>query len=91
MSDAAANLVERRKRLIYRSTYTGMKETDLLLGAFARAHLADFDTGQLERYEALLAGAPDAQIFAWAIGRDPVPLAFDTDVMTLLKNFKIGL
>ena len=36
----------RRKRLIHRSLYTGMKETDLLLGAFARKELP----GLVERY-----------------------------------------
>ena len=27
------------RRLVYRASYTGMKETDLLLGQFAKAHL----------------------------------------------------
>ncbi|MGB1528083.1 MAG: succinate dehydrogenase assembly factor 2, partial [Candidatus Puniceispirillaceae bacterium] len=31
----------RVKRLIYRSSYTGMKETDLLLGQFAARHLPE--------------------------------------------------
>ena len=38
----------RRKRLIHRSLYTGMKETDLLLGAFARQHVPGFAAAELD-------------------------------------------
>ncbi len=80
----------RRKRLIHRSLYTGMKETDILLGAFAKAHLPGFDDGQLDRYEALL-GVGDPVILDWALGREEPPPEFDTDVVRLLRNFKIVL
>jgi antitoxin CptB len=83
-------LSPRQKRLIYRASYTGTRETDLLLGAFARAHVADFDAAQLARFEALLE-AGDQQIFAWATGRAAVPGVYDHDVMQMLKNFKIVL
>ncbi len=79
----------RRKRLIHRSRYTGMKETDLLLGGFAARHLPDFDAAQLDAYEALLETNEDPQIYAWAIGRDPVPPEHDTSVMKLLQAFKL--
>jgi succinate dehydrogenase flavin-adding protein (antitoxin of CptAB toxin-antitoxin module) len=78
----------RRKRLIHRSHYTGMKETDLLLGAFAQRYVPAFTAAQLDRYESLLA-EPDPAIFDWASGRRPVPPAHDHDVMDLLKQFKI--
>lgn len=83
------NLEIRRKRLIYRSCYTGMKETDLLLGEFARRHVPDFSAAQLDRYERLLESNPDGEIFAWATGRSPVPAAFDNDVMALLRAFRM--
>ncbi|MGG2362470.1 succinate dehydrogenase assembly factor 2, partial [Salmonella enterica] len=50
MTDTNDLLEARRKRLIYRSLYTGMKETDLLLGAFARAHLPGFGSDELDQY-----------------------------------------
>lgn len=78
----------RRKRLIYRSKYTGMKETDLLLGRFASAHLPGFDEEQLDEFEALLA-AGDVNIYVWAVGREPVPEEYDTGVMRLLQGFKL--
>jgi len=77
----------RRRRLIYRSLYTGMKETDILLGPFAQAHVPGFSLEQLDRYERLLA-EPDPDILDWASGRQPIPPDHDNDVMRLLRNFK---
>jgi len=76
----------RRKRLIHRSLYTGMKETDLLLGGFARRELAGLDQAGLDMYETLLA-EPDPAIYAWATGDAPVPEAHDNDVMARLRRF----
>ncbi len=90
MSEPPESVAARRRRLIYRSRYTGMKETDLLLGPFAVRFVPDFSTDQLDRYERLLA-EPDPDIFDWATGRQPVPGPHDNDVMTLLKNFKYGI
>ena len=70
-----------------RSLYTGMKETDLLLGPFAQRHVPEFSPEQLDRYERLLEEA-DPDIFDWATGRQPVPVPHDHDVMRLLQNFK---
>lgn len=84
MSEA---LEARRRRLIYRSLYTGMKETDLLLGPFAQRYVPGFAHDQLDRYERLL-GEPDPDIFDWATGRQAVPEDHDNDVMRLLKDFK---
>jgi antitoxin CptB len=78
----------RRKRLIHRSVYTGMKETDILLGAFARVHVPGFDEGQLDRYEHLLS-AGDPVILDWALGREVPPASYASDVLDLLLNFKL--
>ncbi|MBM3536656.1 MAG: succinate dehydrogenase assembly factor 2 [Alphaproteobacteria bacterium] len=79
----------RRRRLIYRSCYTGMKETDLLLGPFAMRYVPGFSVEQLDRYERLLA-EPDPDIFDWATGRQAVPAIHENDVVSLLKNFRIA-
>jgi antitoxin CptB len=78
----------RRKRLIHRSVYTGMKETDILLGAFARTYVPGFDQGQLDSYENLL-GAGDPVILDWALGRETPPAEYTSDVLDLLLNFKL--
>ncbi|MBI3506917.1 MAG: succinate dehydrogenase assembly factor 2 [Proteobacteria bacterium] len=84
------SLEARRKRLIHRSVYTGMKETDILLGAFARAHVPGFTPEQLATYENLLT-AGDPNILDWAIGRDEPPPEFESAVLRLLINFKLQL
>jgi succinate dehydrogenase flavin-adding protein (antitoxin of CptAB toxin-antitoxin module) len=82
-------LEARRRRLIYRSRYTGMKETDLLLGQFALRYVPGFHESELDQYERLL-GEPDPDVFDWATGRAPIPHDHDNPVMRLLKNFKIA-
>ena len=82
-----ATRASRLKRLTYQASYTGMKETDLLLGHFAAAHLGTLDDQGLDDFEALL-DAGDDRIYAWAMGNDKVPDAYDTTVFALIKSFK---
>ncbi len=77
----------RRKRLLYQSGHRGTKESDLLLGAFAAAHLGGFDAGQLERYETLL-DEDDGDLFDWITGRAAPPDEKMSDVLRLLLNFR---
>lgn len=77
----------RRKRLLFRSWHRGTRESDLILGRFAEAHLAGFDGAQLDRYEALLECA-DADLFEWFAGRTAPPPAYDHDVTRLLLSFR---
>ncbi len=73
----------RRKRLLFRSWHRGTRESDLILGRFAEAHLGGFDDARLDRWEALLECA-DADLFDWVSGRAAPPAAHDHDVMRLL-------
>lgn len=82
----SAELSERRKRLLYRSSYTGTKETDLLLGAFARKHLASLTETQLETYETLL-GIEDPRLYKWISGMEEAPAEYKTDVLELIRDF----
>jgi len=79
---------DRLKRLIYRSRYTGTKETDTLLGAFAERLLPTLTAAQLDTYERLLE-AGDSDLYMWISRRKPVPEAWDSDVMALLQDFKV--
>jgi antitoxin CptB len=76
-----------RKRLLYQSAHRGTKESDLLLGAFAAAHLTDFSAAQLARYEALL-DESDKDLFDWISGRAVPPPEKLTDVLRLLLSFR---
>ena len=76
-----------RKRLIYQSGHRGTKESDLLLGAFAAAHLESFNAAQLARYEALL-DESDNDLFDWITGRTAPPPEKMNDVLRLLLSFR---
>jgi antitoxin CptB len=76
----------RRKRLLFRSWHRGTRESDLILGRFADAHIDGLNEAQLDRYEALLDCA-DADIFDWVSGRAAPPLEHDHDVTRLLISF----
>ncbi len=82
------DLETRRKRLLYRSVYRGNKENDILLGQFARAHIASFDASELDQYERLLA-ASDNDIYDWASGKVAVPAESDTPVVRKLLAFRV--
>ncbi len=76
----------RRRRLLFRSWHRGTQESDLILGRFADAHLADLDSAQLERFQALL-DCSDADLFGWIIEGLAPPRQHDHDVMRLLREF----
>jgi antitoxin CptB len=78
----------RRKRLLYRSIYRGNKENDILLGQFARAHIAEFTAAELDQYESLLA-ASDNDIFDWVTGKVAVPAENDSAVVRKLMAFQV--
>lgn len=81
---------ERIRRLIYQSTYTGTRETDLLLGQFANKYLVILEDQQLDDYEALLAQG-DQNILAWVRGDLKIPANLDGEVFSLVKDFKTTL
>jgi antitoxin CptB len=62
----------RIKRLIYQSWYRGCKETDRLLGYFAKDQLVYLDDAELDTFEALLL-EEDHEIFAWLTGKEKAP------------------
>lgn len=78
----------RRKRLLYRSIYRGNKENDILLGQFARAHIASFGAAELDQYERLL-DTGDNDIFDWISGQADVPAEADTPVLRRLMAFRV--
>ena len=83
------DLTLRVKRLKYRSTHRGTKELDLLLGAFAAAHLDRFSAGEIDDFEALLA-ADERDIYLWLTGQAPVPPKHDNAVMARILSFEFA-
>jgi antitoxin CptB len=79
----------RYRRLLFRCRHRGTQESDFILGGFADVHLADFDSAQLDRFEALL-DCSDPDLFDWIFGVTPPPVQHDHDVMRLLRDFCIA-
>lgn len=60
------------KRLRMRSMRRGIKEMDVILSAYADAHLADLSDAGLDTYDALLS-ENDHDIFSWVTGQGQAP------------------
>lgn len=78
-----------RKKLRFRAWHRGTREVDLIMGHFADQSLDGLGLPELEQFEALL-DAPDLEVFGWIIRRDPVPAAYQNEIMDLLQNFDIS-
>ncbi len=74
------------KKLIYRSRYTGMKETDLLLGKFSKKHLHNLSYEDLISYEKLL-NEGDPRIWQLSINRDIPYSKKEKVIIDLIKDF----
>ncbi len=87
MTDAVDN---RRKKLLYRASYRGFKEADLLIGGFARAHLGAMSDDDLDEFEALLT-LNDRDLYAWATGKKDPPRSVEGVVFNRLCAFKLNV
>ena len=79
-------LSPRRKRIRFRAWHRGMRETDLILGRFADAHIAELSDEELDQFEALLAEI-DRDILAWLTGEASVPDEVATPLFLKLAAF----
>ena len=75
------------KKLIYRSKYTGTKETDLLLGNFAENYLTKLNDDQLMNYEKLLVSG-DPRIWRLSIDVEKTDNEKEKNIILLIKEFK---
>jgi antitoxin CptB len=80
------NLETRRKRLLYQASHRGTQESDLVIGGFARTHLADFGPAELDRFEALIS-VTDADLMDWVAGRAEPPPEHRGPVLDLMMDF----
>ncbi len=59
--------ISRVQRLKYRAWRRGMRECDLVLGAFADRKLASMSEAELDAFEAVME-APDDKLWTWILG-----------------------
>ena len=77
-----------KKQILYRSTYRGRKEMDLLLGNFVKKYIDQFNDHELKDLENLLF-VEDEIIYNWyfkKIFNGSIP---NTKVALMLKKFKL--
>lgn len=80
-------LEERRKRIKVRAWRRGFRELDLIMGAFADAHVQELDEAGIAEFERLLE-TPDQDVYAWIVGTTPVPPEMDGPTLRLIKSFR---
>jgi antitoxin CptB len=77
-----------RKKILYRSEYRGIKETELLLGSFIKKYIDDFSAVELKQLNDLL-NIDDDTLFKWYLNKKVETIIPNNKVSKLLKNFKI--
>jgi len=80
----------RRKRVLFRSHHTGMKENDFMFGRFADEYVPSMTDDEVAWFESLLMDNSDNDLYEWAVGRRPVPEAWDHPVMRKIRAFVDG-
>ena len=75
------------KKLIYRSKYTGTRETDILLGKFAENYLYKLSDDNLLSYEKLLQSG-DPRIWRLSIDVEKTKSDKEENIINLIKEYK---
>jgi len=83
---SSEGLDERRKKLLFRAWRRGVRETDLIVGRFADAHIEKLDEPALDDFERLIE-VPNSDLYAWVSGASDIPSDYDTAVLRQLKTF----
>ena len=75
------------KKLIYRSKYTGTRETDLLLGDFAKNYLEKLNDEELLSYQELLESG-DPRIWRLSIEVETTKIQKENVIIKMIKDYK---
>lgn len=76
---------QRINKIIYQSWHRGCKETDIILGDFAKSEVAGFDDIKLATYEELIA-EDDWDIYNWFVDKDETPKKYQ-ELISEIKLF----
>lgn len=80
------NKQQLKKKLLYQSCNRGCKETDLIIGQFAKCSLEKMTDAELQIFNQILQ-LPDADIYDWYTNKRPVPKENESTIMTQILNF----
>ncbi len=73
------------RRLLYQSSHRGCKETDAILGNFAKENLENFSDEELKIFEQLL-NEDDWEIYNWVVSKN-FPEKYQNRITDLLLKF----
>ncbi len=74
---------------MFRSWHRGIRETDLILGRFADAHIGELTDAELDEYERLLE-VPDHDIYGWVTGERDIAPEFQSELLSRIVCFRSG-
>lgn len=86
MAEADPCVKTRLQRLSFRAWRRGTRESDLVMGPFVDRHGASLEESEISALERLL-DVDDEFLYAWIVGRAPVPAEHDGPVMARLQAF----
>ena len=75
------------KKLIYRSKYTGTRETDILLGDFAENYINNLNDDELLAYQKLL-DSGDPRIWRLSIDMETTNSEKEKLIIKMIKKYK---
>ena len=76
----------RRKRILYRATHRGTKESDAIIGGFFRETAFDLADDELDEAEEILDVA-DADLMDWCMGKAPIPERWNGTLFDKVLDF----
>ncbi|GAB4162750.1 MAG: hypothetical protein Tsb006_1180 [Rickettsiaceae bacterium] len=74
------------KKLLYQSCNRGCKETDIIIGSFARENLGKMTDSELVIFEGIL-HLSDADIYDWYTNKKDVPMEHQSSVLAQIFKF----
>lgn len=77
----------RLKRLAMRSMRRGIKEMDLILGAYADDRLDGLSPGELDLYDALLS-ENDHDLYQWVSGQTATPERYGSLIADIARHVR---
>ncbi|MBM5783027.1 MAG: succinate dehydrogenase assembly factor 2 [Pelagibacterales bacterium] len=73
------------KQVLYRSIHRGCKETDILLGKFAEAKVAEFSDDKLNLYHHFIE-EDDMMIYDWILSKANFPSKY-SELISEIRDF----
>ena len=84
---SSAEIAPRRKRILFRCWHRGIREMDLVLGAFADAEIETLSDAELDELERIMA-EEDNDLIKWVTGEKPVPDEFRDGLFSRIAAYR---